>query len=144
MRAVGADEVVDRNADLATAVGHDGIDVVVDLVAGASWPRLLDVLRRGGRYATAGAIAGPLVELDVRTLYLKDLTLFGCTFQEDEVFENLVSYVERGEIRPLVARTFPLHEIAGRRKHSWPRRSPANSFSSRLDEGGQRGRALAS
>ena len=111
VRAVGADEVVDRNADLATAVGHDGIDVVVDLVAGASWPRLLDVLRRGGRYATAGAIAGPLVELDVRTLYLKDLTLFGCTFQEDEVFENLVSYVERGEIRPLVARTFPLHEI---------------------------------
>ena len=45
--------------------------------------------RRGGRYATAGAIAGPLVELDVRTLYLKDLTLFGCTFQEEEVFENL-------------------------------------------------------
>ena len=111
VRAVGADEVVDRNADLATAVGHDGIDATVDLVAGASWPRLLDVLRRGGRYATAGAIAGPLVELDVRTLYLKDLTLFGCTFQEDEVFENLVSYVERGEIRPLVARTFPLHEI---------------------------------
>ena len=111
MRAVGADEVVDRNADLTAAVGHDGIDVVVDLVAGASWPRLLDMLRRGGRYATAGAIAGPLVELDVRTLYLKDLTLFGCTFQEDEVFENLVSYVERDEIRPLVARTFPLHEI---------------------------------
>ena len=68
-------------------------------------------LRRGGRYATAGAIAGPLVELDVRTLYLKDLTLFGCTFQQDEVFENLVSYIERGEIRPLVAKTFPLSEI---------------------------------
>ena len=111
VRAVGADEVVDRNADLAATIGHDGIDVAVDLVAGPSWPRLLDVLRRGGRYATSGAIAGPLVELDVRTLYLKDLTLFGCTFQEEEVFENLVSYVERGEIRPLVARTFPLHEI---------------------------------
>ena len=111
MRAAGADEVVDRNADLSAAAGHDGIDVVVDLVAGPSWPRLLDALRRGGRYAAAGAIAGPRVELDVRTLYLKDLTLFGCTFQEDVVFENLVSYVERGEIRPLVARTFPLHEI---------------------------------
>ena len=37
------------------------------------------------------AIAGPLVELDVRTLYLKDLTLIGCTFQDDEVFENLWS-----------------------------------------------------
>ncbi len=111
VRAIGADEVVDRDADLVAAVGPDSIDVAIDLVAGPSWPRLLDVLRRGGRYATAGAIAGPLVELDVRTLYLKDLTLFGCTFQEDEVFENLISYIERGEIRPLVAKTFPLSEI---------------------------------
>ena len=47
----------------------------------------------------------------MRTLYLKDLTLFGCTFQEDVVFENLISYIERGEIRPLVAKTFPLSEI---------------------------------
>ena len=111
IRAIGADEVVDRTADLVAAVGPDSIDVAIDLVAGASWPRLLDVLRRGGRYAAAGAIAGPLVELDVRTLYLKDLTLFGCTFQEDEVFENLISYIERDEIRPLVAKTFPLSEI---------------------------------
>ena len=111
VRAMGADEVVDRNADLVSAIGRDSIDAVIDVVAGASWSRLLDVLRRGGRVATAGAIAGPLVEMDVRTLYLKDLTLFGCTFQEDAVFGNLVSYIERGEIRPLVARTFPLREI---------------------------------
>jgi NADPH:quinone reductase-like Zn-dependent oxidoreductase len=112
MRTLGADEVVDRNTDLVTAIGGDSIDVVVDLVAGEGWPLLLDVLKRGGRYVTAGAIAGPLVELDVRTLYLKDLTLIGCTFQEDVVFENLVGYIERGEIRPLVAKTFPLAEIA--------------------------------
>ena len=56
-------------------------------------------------------LRGPLVKLDVRTLYLKDLTLLGCTVQEDAVFENLVSYIERGEIRPLVAKTFPLSEI---------------------------------
>lgn len=110
--AIGADEVVDRGADLIAAVGRDSIDVVIDLVAGHAWPSLLDVLRRGGRYATAGAIAGPVVELDVRTLYLKDLTLIGCTFQEDAVFENLVGYIERGEIRPIVARTFPLEQIA--------------------------------
>ncbi|MDH3631089.1 MAG: alcohol dehydrogenase family protein [Gammaproteobacteria bacterium] len=112
LRKLGADEVIDRNTDLVEALGSDSVDVVVDLVAGDGWPLLLDVLKRGGRYVTAGAIAGPLVELDVRTLYLKDLTLIGCTFQEDIVFENLVGYIERGEIRPLVAKTFPLAEIA--------------------------------
>ena len=112
LRALGADRVIDRNADLIAGVGADSIDVVVDLVAGSAWAGLLDVLVRGGRYVTAGAIAGPLVELDLRTLYLKDLTLIGCTFQDDEVFGNLVGYIERGEIRPLVAKTFPLRDIA--------------------------------
>ena len=104
--------VVDRNADLVATIDANTIDVVIDLVAGPGWPSLLEVLKRGGRYVTAGAIAGPMVELDVRTLYLKDLTLIGCTFQDDVVFENLVGYIERGEIRPLVAKTFALADIA--------------------------------
>jgi len=112
VQALGAHRVIDRNAELVETLGRDSVDVVIDLVAGTAWPGLLDVLRRGGRYATAGAIAGPLVELDVRTLYLKDLTLIGCTFQQDIVFENLVGYIERGEIRPVVAKTWALEEIA--------------------------------
>ena len=110
--ALGADEVIDRNSDLVATLGRNSVDVVIDLVAGDGWPALLEVLKRGGRYATAGAIAGPLVELDVRTLYLKDLTLIGCTFQDDIVFENLVGYIERNEIKPVVAKTFPLANIA--------------------------------
>jgi NADPH:quinone reductase-like Zn-dependent oxidoreductase len=109
--ALGADRVVDRDADLVTELGRDTIDLAVDLVAGPNWPKLLDVLCIGGRYVTSGAIAGPLVELDVRTLYLKDLTFFGCTYQEDAVFENLIGYIERGEIRPVVAKTYPLRDI---------------------------------
>lgn len=112
VRALGADRVIDRDADLVATLGEGVIDVVADLVGGRQWPSLLDVLRRGGRYATAGAIAGPIAEIDLRTLYLKDLTLFGCTFQEDEVFSNLIAYIEAGEIRPVVAKTWPLREIA--------------------------------
>lgn len=108
---LGADRVVNRGDNLVGALGRNTVDVVVDLVVGPQWPELLDVLKRGGRYASAGAIAGPIVEFDLRTLYLKDLTLFGCTFQEDLVFENLVGYIERGEIRPVVAKTYPLHDI---------------------------------
>jgi len=109
--ALGADQVIDRDADLVETLGRDSVDVVVDLVAGPGWPQLLDVLRRGGRYATSGAIAGPIVELDVRTLYLKDLSFFGCTYQPDDIFENLVKYIEQGEIRPVVARSYALKDI---------------------------------
>jgi NADPH:quinone reductase-like Zn-dependent oxidoreductase len=110
--ALGADRVLDRKADLIAELGTGSIDVVIDLVAGDQWPSFLEVLRRGGRYATAGAIAGPISQIDVRTLYLKDLILMGCTFQEDDVFANLISYIEAGEIRPVVAKTYPLRDIA--------------------------------
>lgn len=109
--ALGANKVIDRNADLLAELGESSIDVIVDLVAGKKWPTLLKVLKRGGRYAVAGAIAGPIVELDIRTLYLKDLTFFGCTYQESEVFRNVISYIEAGEIRPLVAKSYPLKDI---------------------------------
>ncbi|MGY1644289.1 alcohol dehydrogenase family protein [Geodermatophilus sp. SYSU D00703] len=110
--AQGADRTVDRGEDLVHTLGRASVDVVVDLVGGPQFSQLLDLLRPGGRYAIAGAIGGPIAEIDLRTLYLRDLSLFGCTFQEDEVFENLVGYVERGEIRPVVSRTYPLAEIA--------------------------------
>lgn len=108
---LGARRLIDRDADLVEAIGPDAVDVVIDCVGGAQWPSLLQVLRPGGRYATAGAIAGPEVALDLRTLYLKDITMFGCTVLDDGVFAGLVGRIERGEVRPLVAATFPLAEI---------------------------------
>ncbi len=109
--ALGAAQVLPRDADLEATFGSDHFDVVIDIVGGAGFPALLTILKRGGRYAAAGAISGPIVDLDLRTLYLKDLTLRGCTVLEPEVFPNLVGYIERGEIRPLVSATWPLAEI---------------------------------
>ena len=112
VRAEGADRTIDRDVDLLAELGRNSFDVVVDIVGGSQAGRLLELLRSGGRYAIAGAISGPLAEIDLRTIYLKDLSLLGCTFQEDEVFENLVSYVEANEIHPVVSKTYPLADIA--------------------------------
>ena len=109
---LGAEKTLDRRDDLVSEIGAGSVDVVIDLVAGPKWPALLDVLRPGGRYAVAGAIGGPIVELDVRTLYLKDLSFFGCTVLEPQVFGNLIDRIERKEIVPLVAETYPLRDIA--------------------------------
>ena len=111
VKEIGANTVVNREAKLTDFIENESIDVVIDLVAGERWGDLLDVLKKGGRYAAAGAIAGPIVELDVRTLYLKDLVLIGCTFQDRKVFENLIGYIERNEITPLVSKTYPLKDI---------------------------------
>ena len=87
------------------------VEIEVDDSGGPQWPALLDLLKRGGRYAVSGAIAGPMVSLDLRTLYLKDLRLLGCTVLERQVFPNLIGYIERGEIKPVLAATYPLKDI---------------------------------
>lgn len=116
VRAVGPSAVLPRapedlKAALKQAIGSETVSVVADVVGGPVWPRLIDVLSRGGRYTCAGAIAGPVVELDLRTLYLRDLTFTGATVVPPGVFTDLVGYIERGEIRPLVAETYPLERL---------------------------------
>lgn len=111
VRALGASRVEPRGCDLAALFGQEHFDVVIDVAGGEGFPALLQVLKRGGRYGVAGAISGPIAELDLRDLYLKDLTLYGCTILEPQVFDNLVGYIERGEIAPVVAATYPLSDI---------------------------------
>lgn len=98
-------------AALRDAIGADTVTVVADVVGGDMWPTLIDVLARGGRYTCAGAIAGPMVEMDLRTFYLRDLTFTGATIVPPGVFADLVGYIERGEIKPLLAETYPLKDL---------------------------------
>ena len=109
--ALGANQVIPRDADLQAQFGDEYFDAAVDVVGGTQFASILNTLKRGGRYGVSGAISGPIVDLDLRTLYLKDLRLIGCTVLEPEVFPNLIGYIERGEIKPVVAATYPLTEI---------------------------------
>jgi len=122
IQALGASLVLPRDADPLSALGRESIEVVVDVVGGNQLGQRLEVLARSGRYAIAGAIAGPLVALDLRTLYLNDLRLLGCTIPEPEVFASLIGYIERGEIRPVIGASYPLAEIV-RAQHEFMRKS---------------------
>lgn len=106
------DKILPRAPEnLRAALGDEKITVVADIVGGSYWPVLIDVLERGGRYTCSGAIAGPMVELDLRTFYLRDLTFTGSTVITPEVMPNLIRYIENGEIKPALAATYPLDQL---------------------------------
>jgi len=114
--AIGAQAVLPRAPEdlpglLRNAIGRDTVTVVADVVGGTFWPQLLAVIARGGRYTCAGAIAGPIVTFDLRTFYLHDLTFTGATIVPPGVFADLVGYIERNEIKPMLAETFPLAKL---------------------------------
>lgn len=116
IKSLGASQVISRHDDIVEVLGKRSINVVIDLVAGEAWGKFLEVLKPKGRYAVSGAIAGPIVELDIRTLYLKDLSFFGCTVLEAEVFGNLIKRIENKDIKPLVAKIYPLENIVDAQK----------------------------
>ncbi|WP_246251686.1 alcohol dehydrogenase family protein [Allomesorhizobium camelthorni] len=116
VKDIGAEAVITRGVpDLLAAVneatGGKPIDVVADLVGGAMFNDLLRILRPEGRYTTAGAIAGPVVQLDLRTMYLKQLQLHGSSQGTRADFRRIVRYIEEGKIRPLVGGVYRLSDF---------------------------------
>lgn len=111
-RALGATQVITRGEeDLETALAQTRVDVAADVVGGNGIKTLMQIVRPGGRIVTAGAIAGPMAEIDLRILYLRHLSLLGSTLGTASDFANLVATLEGGRIKPLIAHTFPLAQL---------------------------------
>jgi len=104
-------EPASLKSELKKATGREDVDVVADVVGGSYFSTVIDAITRGGRYTCAGAIAGPMVDFDLRTFYLNDLIFTGATVIPAGVFSDLIGYIERGEIDPVVAKVFPLTEL---------------------------------
>lgn len=109
--ALGA-RVIPREESVFDHLKEESLSCIIDLVGGKTFPDLLKLLDRGGRYVTSGAIGGPVVSLDLRTLYLKDLVLTGCTRWDPAVFSSLIGYIEAGRVKPMVYQSFPLEKTA--------------------------------
>ncbi|WP_217357131.1 alcohol dehydrogenase family protein [Ruegeria arenilitoris] len=109
---LGPDRMLPRNPrNLRAELKGERITVVADVVGGEMWPKLIDMLERGGRYTCSGAIAGPIVQFDLRTFYLRDLTFTGSTVNTPQNFFDVVKYIENGQIKPALAATYPLSEL---------------------------------
>lgn len=111
----GADVVVDRNqADIGDQLAElvpSGLDVVADVVGGGLLGTVMPHVRAGGRWVVAGAVAGPVIEFDLRRLYLRSISLLGSTMHTPDQFQVLVAAANAGDVIPVVARTFALEEI---------------------------------
>ncbi|HYJ80852.1 MAG TPA: zinc-binding dehydrogenase [Longimicrobiaceae bacterium] len=116
LRELGAEFVYDRAADgdwskaVFRDTGRRGVDVVVENVGAATWQGSVRALARGGRLVTYGATAGPQVEIDLRVLFWKQLSLIGTTMASRAEFEAMLAAACDGRLRPVVHRVMPLAE----------------------------------
>lgn len=116
LRALGAHHFVAReNPDVRGTiegiVGERAVHVVADVVGGPFFADSLKLLCRGGRYSTAGAIAGPIQPLDLRDLIYKDLEMYGITCPTPDTFQSVINHVASGRLKPLIEKTYPLKDL---------------------------------
>ncbi|GMA08693.1 alcohol dehydrogenase [Tetragenococcus halophilus subsp. flandriensis] len=116
IKNIGADKIIFRGEDYTEKLDEMSVDVVLDIVAGDKWSQLLKILKKGGKLGMSGAIAGPIVNFDVRDLYLKDISIYGATYQTKGSMLQLIDFVEQGKVRPIIAKTYPLKDIVEAQK----------------------------
>jgi NADPH:quinone reductase-like Zn-dependent oxidoreductase len=114
-RGLGADATINHAtrkvaAEVRALTGKRGVDVVIENVGEATWEESLRCLAKGGRLVTCGATTGPKVVMDVRRLFWNHYTIMGSTMGNAREYAEIVRVLGRGDLRPLVDRTFPLGE----------------------------------
>ena len=102
--------------------GGKGVDVILDMVGGPYFARNLDVLAPDGRLVQIAFLQGAKVEVDLRPVMMKRLTVTGSTLRARPVEakariaaalrEKVWPLLESGAVRPLVHATFPLAEAS--------------------------------
>jgi NADPH:quinone reductase-like Zn-dependent oxidoreductase len=112
-RALGADHALNHAEDnvpqtIRAATGKRGVDVVIDSVGEATWTRSLASLGRGGRLVTCGGTSGPMVETDVRKLFMNQWTISGSTMGSEAEWQSVAAMFRAGGLRPPVDSVFPL------------------------------------
>ncbi len=114
-KKLGADEVIlyktkDFSEEVKKLTNNKGVDVVFDHIGSEIWEKNLSCLARGGRLVTCGATSGPTVEMDIRYLYAKQLSVFGSYMGSLAELYKVIELVERGSLKPTLDQVFALKE----------------------------------
>jgi NADPH:quinone reductase-like Zn-dependent oxidoreductase len=113
--AAGARHAIDRGSgDIADQVRQhspQGVDAVADVAGGPLVAQLLPLVRDNGRWVVAGAVAGPVIDFDLRRLYLHNISLIGSSMHTRDHFATLVDAARSGTVQPVIAGRYPLHRL---------------------------------
>jgi NADPH:quinone reductase-like Zn-dependent oxidoreductase len=116
-RKLGADAAInyktqDFAREIRTLTNRRGVDVVVDSVGGDSYSRSLASLVKGGRLVTCGATAGPRPQTDLQRIFWNQLSVFGSTMGNRREFAEMLNFVRKRGVKPVIDQVFPLAEGA--------------------------------
>jgi len=115
-RELGADYVINHyqqkiSQEVRNITRGEGVDIVIEHVGPATFDESVRSLKPGGTLVTCGATTGPKVELELRFLFSRQLSLLGSYMGTMNELYEVLGHVFAGRLKPVVDRIFPLKEI---------------------------------
>lgn len=124
IKHLGADVIVNTRKTNITEVlkaeaesGHP-VNVAIDCVGGADMGKCLPYLAHGARWIMIAALAGNITEIDLKTVYVKNIRIIGSTLRsrpqamKAEILSRLVDEVwpliGGGKLKPTIFATYPI------------------------------------
>ena len=121
-KALGADEVINHsrekvNQRVRELTQRRGVEVVIEHIGPEVWGQCIDSLAKGGRLITCGATTGAEVQLDLRYVYSRQLTIKGSYMGSQSELLKAAALVGQGRLRPVIDRIFPLSDAKGAQEY---------------------------
>lgn len=122
VRAMGADHVIDHYKESISGrvkeiTARAGVDVVLEHVGKKVWDEALKSLAWGGRLVTCGATSGPIVETDLRHIFIKQQQIIGSTMGDLEDMRRISVLLNSGKLKPIIDRSFKPEQIRDAHEH---------------------------
>jgi zinc-binding alcohol dehydrogenase/oxidoreductase len=122
----GSDEKIARAKELGALSGFNyknplwaeqaqkeagGFDIIIDTAGGPEFGKFIDLAMPGARIVNFGRTAGNITEISTRSLYSKQISIFGTTMGTRDEFLSMLHFLESRNIKPVMDKTFPLVQI---------------------------------
>jgi len=123
VRAMGARETINYrttpewDAAVLDLTGGRGVDHVLEVVGGSNLNRSLAALRVSGSIAFVDLLAGLGGEVDTYRFVTRNVRLHGIETGSRAMLEEVIAFMARHRLHPVVDRTFGFDEIADALRH---------------------------
>ena len=89
-----------------------GIDLSIDSIGGEVFKTLVSLGKIGSRIVSFGATRGPVPNLLLPSMTVKEISIIGSTMGSPKDFADMVKLVEEHKIHPVLDKTFSLEKAA--------------------------------
>ena len=114
---LGADVTINRETTpnwskaIYQMTGKQGVDVVIDNVGTSTFNDSVRSCRIGGRILVVGATSGPFVDLDLRQVFARQISIIGSTMGPHQDYIKVMNLVFSGKLKPVIGAVLPLEEV---------------------------------